>query len=192
MKVTLKVLAPPKWAGKVIPIRGDRFLIGRDADCQLRSHSTHVSGRHCAVLLRAGKAFLRDLDSSTGTAINGRQIRGEIELIHDDRLTIGPLTFAVGIESAAHQAAANPQPRPQCQPRVRIDDDAVAAMLLFMENGGDVPPAIEIGADTVDTPLTSTHSDNPTDVPPPSAGKPRKSASSPTRELMQKLLGSRR
>lgn len=195
MKVTLKVLAPVKWAGKVIPIACERFLIGRDADCQLRPSSSQVSGRHCAVLLRSGRVFLRDLESITGTTINGRQIKGEIELLADDRLTIGPLTLAVAIEAAV-AAAAKPSPQ-QRQPREGTDDDAVAAMMLFMENSGS-DPAIEVGADTVDTPLASTCSDKPATGPAdkparlPPIGKPRQSDSAPSRELMQKLLGTRR
>src|SRR5262245_49424762 len=78
MKVSLKVVAPTKWAGKVIPVVGERFLIGRNPACQLRPRSTHIADRHCALLVRAGKAFVRDLDSHGGTALNGRQIKGEI------------------------------------------------------------------------------------------------------------------
>lgn len=192
MKVSLKIGAPAKWAGRVVPIGVDRFVIGRDPDCQLRPGSSRIAKRHCAVLLRGDKVFLRDLDSSTGTSINGRQIKGEIELLHDDLLGVGPLLLVVCIESTARATASRPQPREG------IDDDAIADMLLFMEKAVPDAPAIEVGADTVDTPLASTQSDKPATGPTeglpsrlPPLGKPRQDASGSSREIMRKLLGLR-
>ncbi|MBM4072901.1 MAG: FHA domain-containing protein [Planctomycetes bacterium] len=195
MNVTLNVLAPAKWAGKMIPIARERFVIGRDADCHLRSHSSHVAGRHCALLIRGERVFLRDFESASGTSITGRQIRGEIELVHDDQVTVGPLTFGVGIESAARSCSAA-KPAIAHSPHENIDDDVVAAMMLFMEKGDANVAGLEVGADTVDTPLAATYSDKPATADRPARqpplGKPRATSSSPTRDLMQELLGPRR
>jgi hypothetical protein len=76
MKLSLLVTSHSKGAGKVIPITFSQFLIGRDPQCQLRPASPVISKRHCALLVRGGKVFLRDFDSTNGTFINDQQVKG--------------------------------------------------------------------------------------------------------------------
>src|ERR671934_1307214 len=99
MKLNLVVLTAGKSEGKVIPIPVPEFVIGRDANCHLRPASPLVSKRHCAVLIRGGKAFVRDFNSTNGTFVNDEQVKGERELLNGDRLTVGPLYFAVRLET---------------------------------------------------------------------------------------------
>jgi pSer/pThr/pTyr-binding forkhead associated (FHA) protein len=98
MKVNL-VVATGVHQGKVIPILGTEFLIGRDPQCQLRPASQAVSKQHCAVLIRDGKVFVRDFGSTNGTFLNNEPVtpNGEAELKPDDRLRIGPLDFSVQV-----------------------------------------------------------------------------------------------
>lgn len=96
MKLSLVVLSG-KPEGKEIPIRLTQFLIGRDADCHLRPASPLISKRHCAILQREDKAFIRDFGSTNGTLVNQRQLQGECELQDGDMLKIGPLSFQVKI-----------------------------------------------------------------------------------------------
>jgi pSer/pThr/pTyr-binding forkhead associated (FHA) protein len=106
-----------------IPIRLPQFLIGRDPDCHLRPVSPLVSKRHCAIIIREGKAFLKDFESTNGTLHNGRLLKGEIELADGDEFKVGPLVFKVKLvqestgssakfpkvsESAPEKAAAKP------------------------------------------------------------------------------------
>src|SRR5437660_1082382 len=62
MKVSL-VVASGAHQGKVIPITGLQFLIGRDAGCQLRPASQAISKKHCGVLIRDGKVYIKDFNS---------------------------------------------------------------------------------------------------------------------------------
>src|SRR5689334_13828507 len=57
MKLSLAVLTPGRWEGKVIPITLAKFLIGRDPDCHLRPASPAISKRHCALVVRGTRAF---------------------------------------------------------------------------------------------------------------------------------------
>jgi len=91
MKLSLIVLTAGKSAGKAIPITLSQFIIGRDPQCNLRPASPMISKRHCALLVKGGKVFIRDFDSTNGTFINNEQIKGERELKHDDVLKAGPL-----------------------------------------------------------------------------------------------------
>src|ERR1700694_3137453 len=101
MRLSLVVLTPGKSQGKVVPVSRSEFVIGRDPQCHLRPASARISQRHCALLIRGDKAFVRDFGSTNGTFVNGRQIRGEMEVLHEDRLKVGPLEFTLRIEASA-------------------------------------------------------------------------------------------
>src|SRR5580693_4182468 len=101
MKLSLEVLTDGKLKGKLLPITLSQFLIGRDAQCHLRPASPLISERHCAVLQRDGKVYVRDFDSTNGTFVNEQPVKGEVELKHKDNLKIGPIAFAVLVEAEA-------------------------------------------------------------------------------------------
>lgn len=97
MKTKLTVLSG-KSAGKELPVAVDRFLIGRDADCQLRPGSDVISGKHCELTRRDGAFWVKDLGSQTGTLVNGKLITAETQLNKGDKLAVGPLEFEVHVE----------------------------------------------------------------------------------------------
>src|SRR2546426_1922626 len=100
MKLSLTVLTAGKSVGKAIPITLSQFIIGRDPQCHLRPASPMISKRHCALLLRGPKAFVRDLSSTNGTFVNDEPVKGEQTLADGDRLKLGPLAFLVRMEEA--------------------------------------------------------------------------------------------
>jgi predicted component of type VI protein secretion system len=95
------VQTPGSNQGKVLEIKRSPFVVGRDPPCHLRPASPMISKRHCAVLQRDNKVFVRDLESSKGTFVNEEQVKGEVELHDGDRLKMGPLLLEVKIEVAA-------------------------------------------------------------------------------------------
>lgn len=110
MKVNLVVLSPGKTEGKLIPITFPQFLIGRDPQCHLRPASPVISKRHCALLVKGDKLFLRDFDSTNGSFVNDQPIKGEAELKSGDRLKVGPLLFEVRLEAGAPVNQPTPVP----------------------------------------------------------------------------------
>src|ERR1043165_6290264 len=108
MKLSLVVMTPGAQEGKSLDIKLAQFVIGRDPQCQLRPASPVISKRHCALIQRENKVFLRDFDSTNGTFVNDEQIKGEVELKNNDVLKAGPLLFRVEIEAAAPKPAENP------------------------------------------------------------------------------------
>src|SRR6202050_4810880 len=100
MKLSLEVLTEGKQKGKLLPITLSQFLVGRDPQCHLRPASPLISKRHCALIQRDGKAFIRDFDSTNGTFVNDEPVKGERELHHDDQLKIGPMAFTVRLEKS--------------------------------------------------------------------------------------------
>jgi len=166
MKLSLVVLTPGKQEGKAIPITLAQFIIGRDPQCQLRPASPAISKRHCAVLVKNGKVFIRDFDSTNGTFVNDEPVKGERELKNGDTLKAGPLLFEVRMEATvpvtpkpaapapaakeavtAKQPAAKtvPPPKPAAVAAGGGEDDDIAAMLLSLQDddsssgSGEVP-----------------------------------------------------
>jgi anti-anti-sigma factor len=91
--------------GRTVPVAGNRFVIGRQSDCQLRLGSSMVSKLHAAIERRDGRVFLADLGSTNGTVLNGRVLRGKEAEIHDgDRIQVGPAVCTLA--TAAHRRAS--------------------------------------------------------------------------------------
>lgn len=88
----LVVLAGAK-KDAVVPLKKERFVIGRAKECSLRAGSDAISRRHCEILRGAEETTVRDLGSRNGTYVNDQKIEGEVPLHHGDRLRVGPLEF---------------------------------------------------------------------------------------------------
>jgi S1-C subfamily serine protease len=75
--------------GRVVPVTGDDFVIGRDDAADLQILDTRASRRHAALkVLPGGNAELRDLESSNGTLLNGAPVKSAV-LSGNERLRIG-------------------------------------------------------------------------------------------------------
>ena len=108
MKLGLLVLTSGKQEGKLLEIKLPQFIIGRDPQCNLRPASPMISKRHCAVIVRDNKAFIRDFGSTNGTYLNDQRVEGEAELKNDDQLKVGPIHFSVRLEASAPVVAPKP------------------------------------------------------------------------------------
>jgi pSer/pThr/pTyr-binding forkhead associated (FHA) protein len=100
MKLSLVVLTAGKMEGKVLEIKVPQFLIGRDAECQLRPASPLISKRHCAIHQRDGQVFVEDFGSTNGTHVNDQPVTGEVELNNGDLLKVGPIQFTVRLDAS--------------------------------------------------------------------------------------------
>jgi pSer/pThr/pTyr-binding forkhead associated (FHA) protein len=87
-----------KLKGKLIPVTGSRFLIGRDPECQLRPLSGEVSPRHAELRITSSIVVIRDLGSASGTRVNGRTVTGPASLRSGDQIEIGPLSFTALVD----------------------------------------------------------------------------------------------
>jgi pSer/pThr/pTyr-binding forkhead associated (FHA) protein len=152
MKLSLVVLTPGKMEGKSIPITVEQFLIGRDPDCLLRPASALISKRHCAVVVKGNKAFIRDFASTNGTHVNDQKVETERELHNDDHLKVGPLEFRVVLETSP--GVDKPTPLPATTP-ANSDDEAAAAMLLSLGDDNTPIPG-NSGVDGTGIPTGST------------------------------------
>lgn len=166
MKLSLVVLTSGKWEGKVIPVPGPQFLVGRDPQCHLRPASPIISKRHCAVLIRDGKAFVKDFGSTNGTFVNDEQVDGERELSHEDKVSVGPLTFSVRLELPTPVDKPTPVPPTKAVAKT-LEEEAAEALLLATGDEGNVDAGRTVDSDGI--PTGSTVLDVPVSLQPPAA-----------------------
>jgi pSer/pThr/pTyr-binding forkhead associated (FHA) protein len=130
MELKLIVLAGAKQ-GLEIPLKKDKFLIGRAKECSLRAGSEAISRRHCAFVRKDdGRWTVRDLGSRNGTYVNDTRIGEEVALAVGDEVRVGPLKFRIATveakPSAAPQASSPAEvAKPKKQPPVKDVADVV-------------------------------------------------------------------
>ncbi len=91
------IVAHGKHKGMPIPITVDLFMIGSDKMCQLRSKLEGIGEKHCSLVTREKKVFVRDMNCGHPTMLNGNLVApGEEWPLHaGDRLEVGPLEFLI-------------------------------------------------------------------------------------------------
>lgn len=109
LQLSLKVIGG-RHDGKQIPIKGKKFLIGREEDCHLRPNSDMVSRHHCVFTVDEYSVRLRDFGSTNGTLVNDKRIKGEVQLSHGDKIQVGKLDFEIVISHSANAAQAQNAP----------------------------------------------------------------------------------
>jgi predicted component of type VI protein secretion system len=169
MGLSLVVLAAGKQQGQVLQVKPFPFLVGRDPGCHLRPASPLISNRHCAIHQRDGKAFLRDLVSTSGAFVNDQPVKGEVELHHGDRLRIGPLLFAVRLRAATPVSTPAQQPPARTADANRAGAPAVPPQATAPESGAE-------DEDSIAALLLSSEGDQGSDAPAPGGGVPSDSA----------------
>lgn len=152
MKVQL-VVVRGKPEGKVIPLVGQSFKIGRGETCHLRPNSEQVSREHAEFTINGETVAVRDLGSRNGTLVNGKALTTEACRLKDrDLVQVGPLTFAVAIMggvAAAPMAAAAAAPAKPASPD-DVSGDDIDSWLIGPNAAAtaDQPTAV-YGGDTI-------------------------------------------
>lgn len=84
-------------AGEVITIQLDPlpFTVGRISKSSFVINRNTISSIHAEITEEAGNYFVRDLDSTNGTYLNGRRIVGKTPIDNDDLLQFGDIAFRV-------------------------------------------------------------------------------------------------
>lgn len=109
MELKLIVLAGAK-EGTQIPLKKDKFVIGRASECTLRAGSEAISRRHCAIVRVDGAWVASDLGSRNGTYLNDQKVESPTPLSVGDELRVGPLKFRV--EQYVKQGSDTKVPKP--------------------------------------------------------------------------------
>ena len=78
-----------------IPVRSTPFTIGRSSSNELTISDLTVSGHHAELLLVDSDLFIRDLNSTNGTFLNGRRIRNLTGMKSGDVIHFGSVMFTL-------------------------------------------------------------------------------------------------
>jgi pSer/pThr/pTyr-binding forkhead associated (FHA) protein len=71
------VLLSEGFTGRSFELKSETTTVGRLPDNVFDIPESSVSSHHAEIVLRGNDVFVRDLDSTNGTFINGEQIQGE-------------------------------------------------------------------------------------------------------------------
>jgi serine phosphatase RsbU (regulator of sigma subunit) len=74
--------------GALIPLEGDKFVLGRNPDCGIVIPITSVSREHAQILRISGKYFIEDKQSRNGTFVNNQAITTRTALKNNDKIRI--------------------------------------------------------------------------------------------------------
>lgn len=69
-------------------------VIGRSSECDISLAASHLSRRHAKMFVKDGQLYIKDLDSSNGTFLNGKRI-AEAKVKRGDELRFDALCFGV-------------------------------------------------------------------------------------------------
>jgi len=200
MKLSL-VVAQGVHLGKVIPIPVSQFVIGRDENCQLRPSSPAVSKKHCGLFVKGQQVFAKDMGSTNGTFVNGKQIAGETEIRDGDYLKIGPLEFTVRLDTNATPAPAikidakaagakTPETPKAPEPLPEPDHEQMAALLLATDDGPPGPlteASIPDGTTVFEMPAAGDPND-PNNKPAQKPAEPLASTSDAADAILRKYM----
>lgn len=71
----------------------DKAIIGRDVENQITIQDKFLSSKNSEIYRNDGLYYLKDLNSSNGTYLNGQKIDRDIELRNGDIINVGQLEF---------------------------------------------------------------------------------------------------
>ena len=84
----------PMEGGDSLPLLRPIMTVGRRESCDICLSFPNISGQHCELSLRNGVWFIRDLNSTNGTKVNGVRIQ-EQSLAPGDVIIIGKRQYTI-------------------------------------------------------------------------------------------------
>jgi pSer/pThr/pTyr-binding forkhead associated (FHA) protein len=129
----------PKLASLSGPLRNAEFLIGAslsigsDLSNTICLVSPNVSARHCILSLQEGRCVLTDLESHSGSFVNGLPVKRR-ELKSGDHIAIGESVFLYQAEAQRQIAAVPYRSIPPPKRKPRYDSFTPRNWFIFIRN----------------------------------------------------------
>ena len=109
--------------GRACELHTDRTTIGRVEDNTFHIADPSVSSHHCEVHLRGSEIFIRDLNSTNGSFIDGNKIEESI-LKPGQTLRLGQVELKLEVEVAPAASSSSSAPPPPAQAMAKKQVDA--------------------------------------------------------------------
>jgi DNA-binding winged helix-turn-helix (wHTH) protein len=86
-----------EWGRRRFPLFAGTYVVGRDADVEIRLDASTVSRRHARIVVSDALMTLEDFGSKNGTYLEGERVHDAVPLADGDSIRIGSvlLTFHV-------------------------------------------------------------------------------------------------
>jgi len=97
------VVLSPGMTGRTHELKAEKTTIGRVEDNTFPIAEPSVSSHHCEVLVRGGEVFVRDLNSTNGTFINGEKVTESV-IKTNQILRLGQIELRLETEAPATPA----------------------------------------------------------------------------------------
>ena len=78
----------PKWQDYRIPLKDSQILIGSSQEANIQLKGQGIERVHASLRVKEGKVYLTDLDTETGTRVNGEAIT-KVEIEDGSEIEIG-------------------------------------------------------------------------------------------------------
>ena len=88
-----------------LPIDDHPYVVGRKSGVALKLQFKTVSGNHASLWVEDGRLYLKDLNSTNGTYINGTRLEGETVVGEEDLIHFAEAPFRVLRQSPTGQTA---------------------------------------------------------------------------------------
>ena len=125
---TLQILTGP-LKDQQINVVGERFIMGRERDCELVL-DIPLASRHHACLYKADDGWrIQDMGSVNGTLHNGAKVQDAI-IVSGDKISIGNVVIVFSDGTAAPKTTAVPKSQPETA--APVTDAAIQALVQQM------------------------------------------------------------
>ncbi|MFQ6069934.1 MAG: SpoIIE family protein phosphatase [Candidatus Aminicenantales bacterium] len=92
---------PPKEGEEFsYPVQKEKITIGRSEENDIPIHDPFSSGKHAFIIRSGDKYLIQDNNSKNGTFLNGKRVKGKVELHRGDEILIGSTRIVFGQELA--------------------------------------------------------------------------------------------
>ncbi len=92
--LALEFIEPRERAGERVDVEG-ALVLGRGTDCDIAISDSYLSTRHARFASTDGDLSIEDLNSTNGTFVNDRPVRGRVDLSRGDRVRAGGVLLEV-------------------------------------------------------------------------------------------------
>ena len=140
---------PAESFSKPVPIKLGETTIGREPSNTIQIAHYSVSENHSQISFKDGRYFLKDLNTVSGTLINGKRV-SNAPLEHHDKISFGNRTFLFLTKSQPSSKQAYQSQLPLDDKTVTISEEDVDPSELLAQRAQDAASAIflQLGDET--------------------------------------------
>lgn len=104
----------------VLSVKQFPATFGRGGDCTYTILESGISRQHFAIERASGSFFIRDLTSTNGTYVNGKELHEKAVLRDNDCIEAGTCVFQVHLEEGADSISPHPNPHTRVLNKTRL------------------------------------------------------------------------